>query len=141
MTTKRLVIIIVSVLGGLALLVALFVGAISGIILYSISHSDAAATARSYLRQNEKLKQETGEVKGFGWFVTGNLNAQEDGDATIKLKVIGERRTVNARVVLSYRRGSKWWVTGASYVNEAGVKVDLMDKYEEPADAAAAPEN
>lgn len=130
MTTKKLVIIIVSVLGGIALLVALFVGVISGIVLYSINKSDAAATAREYLRQNEKLKREIGEVKDFGWLVAGNLNAQNgEGDATIKLKVIGERRTVNAQVVLSYRRGSKWWVTDAAYVDERGVSVNLMDKY------------
>jgi hypothetical protein len=135
MTTKKLVIIIISVLSAIALLVALFAGAIAGIVLYSINHSDAAATARSYLRQNEKLKRETGEVKDFGWLVTGSLNTQSgEGDATLKLKVIGERRTVNAQVALSYRRGSKWWVTGASYLNEKGVSVDLMDKYE-PADA------
>jgi hypothetical protein len=124
------------VLGGIALLVALFVGAISGIVFYSINKSDAAATARSYLRQNEKLKREIGEVKDFGSLVTGNLNTQSgEGDATIKLKVIGERRTVNAEVALSYRRGSKWWVTDASYVDEKGVAVNLMDKYEPANDA------
>jgi len=136
MTTKRLVFIIIGVLGGIALLVALFVGVISGIVLYSINKSDAAATARSYLRQNEKLKREIGEVKDFGSLVTGNLNTQSgEGDATIKLKVIGERRTVNAEVALSYRRGSKWWVTDASYVDEKGVSVNLMDKYESANDA------
>jgi hypothetical protein len=136
MTTKRLVFIITGVLGGIALLVALFVGVISGIVLYSINQSDAAATARSYLRRNEKLKREIGEVKDFGSLVTGNLNTQSgEGDATIKLKVRGERRTVNAEVALSYRRGSKWWVTDASYIDEQGVSVNLMDKYE-PANAA-----
>jgi hypothetical protein len=136
MTKKKLVIIIISVLSVVALLVALFVGVISGIIFYSLNHSDAAATARSYLRENEKLKRETGEVKDFGWLVKGSLSAQSgQGDAMLTLKVIGERRTVNAQVALSYRRGSKWWVTDASYVNEKGVNVDLMDKYE-PSEAA-----
>jgi hypothetical protein len=136
MTTKRLVFIIIGVLGGIALLVALFVGAISGIVLYSINKSDAAATARSYLRGNEKLKREIGEVRDFGSLVTGSLNTQStEGDALIKLKVIGERRTVNAEVSLSYRRGSKWWVTDASYIDEKGVTVDLMEKYG-PASAA-----
>jgi hypothetical protein len=136
MTTKRLVFIITGVLGGIALLVALFVGVISGIVLYSINQSDAAATARSYLRRNEKLKREIGEVKDFGSLVTGNLNTRSgEGDATIKLKVRGERRTVNAEVALSYRRGSKWWVTDASFIDEKGVSVNLMDKYE-PANVA-----
>ncbi|HEV7859714.1 MAG TPA: cytochrome c oxidase assembly factor Coa1 family protein [Pyrinomonadaceae bacterium] len=136
MTTKRLIFIIAGVLSGIALLVALFVGVISGIVLYSINKSDAAATARSYLRGNEKLKRETGEVKDFGSLVTGNLNTRSgEGDATIRLKVIGERRTVNAEVALSYRRGSKWWVTDASYVDEKGVSVNLMDKYEPAQDA------
>lgn len=133
MTGKRLVIIIGGVVAGLALLVALFVGVISGIILYSVSRSDAAETARAYLRSNQKLRRDIGEVRGFGWLVRGSLNGRNtDGDATIELKVQGERRTVNAQVVLAYRRGSKWWVTDASYLDEHGAKVDLMEKYEPP---------
>ena len=131
MTTKKLVIIIVSVLAGLFLVIALFVGAIVGSVFYGISHSEAAETAKNYLRSNEKLKQDIGEVKEFGYFVTGSIKSQnDDGNASLNLKVIGERKTVNASVYLMYRQGRQWRVTDASYKNEAGETVNLMDKYE-----------
>jgi hypothetical protein len=133
-TTKKLLILIFSILGALALLVVLFAGAIVGLALYTIGHSEAAMTAKSFLKQNEKLKEDIGEVQDFGSFVTGNVNVQNsDGNATLYLKVIGARRTVNASVDLAYRQGQKWRVTDASYVNEAGQTVDLMQKYDQPA--------
>jgi hypothetical protein len=129
-TTKKLLITIVSILGALFLLVALFVGAIVGLAFYTIGHSEAAVTARNFLKQNEKLKQDIGEVQDFGSFVTGNLNTQNaDGNATLYLKVIGARRTVNASVSMISTQGRAWRVTDASYVNEAGQTVELLDKY------------
>lgn len=134
MTTKKLLILIFSILGALALLVVLFAGAIVGLALYTIGHSEAAMTAKSFLKQNEKLKEDIGEVQDFGSFVTGNVNMQNsDGNATLYLKVIGARRTVNASVDLAYRQGQKWRVTDASYMNEAGQTVDLVQKYDQPA--------
>jgi hypothetical protein len=131
MSTKKLVIIIVSVLAGLFLLIALFVGAIVGSVLYGIGHSEAATTAQTFLRGNEKLKQEIGEVKDFGYFVTGSINAHgDDGNASLGLKVIGERQTVWARVDLMYRQGRQWRVTDASYKNGAGQTIDLLGKYD-----------
>jgi hypothetical protein len=132
MTTKKLLIIIFGILGGLFLLVALFVGAIVGLAFYTIGHSEAASTAKNFLKGNEKLKQDIGEVKDFGTFVTGNINVQNsDGNATLYLKVIGERRAVNASVSLISTQGRPWRVTDASYVNESGQTVYLLDKYEQ----------
>ena len=74
MTTKKLVTIIVVVLVVMGLLVAIFAGGIVGFALYSINKSDAATTAKAFLRGNEKLKQDIGEVKDFGTFVTGSIN-------------------------------------------------------------------
>jgi|SRR5918912_2272073 hypothetical protein len=132
MTTKKLVILIVSIAGGIVLLVALFVGAILGIVFYSLSNSEAAETSRNYLRHNERLKRDIGEVKEFGSIVSGSINVQNmDGNATLYLKVVGERRTVNARVVLVYRNGRDWRVTDASYVSD-GRTIELMNAYETP---------
>ena len=131
MTTKKIVLIIVGIFGVLALLVVLFAG---GILLFAeraIGNSEAAETARTYLRNNEILKQDIGEVKDFGWFVTGNINVSNgDGEATLYLKVIGEKRNVNARVDLSYRSNRNWRVTGASYQRD-GQTIDLMRSYEQ----------
>jgi hypothetical protein len=122
MTTKKLVIVIVSIVAALVLLVAIFVGAIVGLTFYSIGKSEAAGTAKAFLQKSEKLKQETGEVRDFGSFITGSINSHNsDGEATLYVKVIGERKTVNARVDL---------MINATYENERGETVKLLDPYE-----------
>lgn len=130
MTTKKLLIIVFSIVGGLFLLVALFVGAIVGLAFYTLGNSEAAATAKEFLKQSEKLREDVGEVRDFGSFVTGSVNTQDsDGTATLYLKVIGARRNANATVHMVYSQGGKWRVTGASYVNESGETVHLLDRY------------
>jgi hypothetical protein len=133
MSTKKIVLIIAGVLGVLGLVVVLFAGGIVWFVFHTMSNSEAAETARTYLRNNEVLKQDVGEVKDFGSFVTGNINMQNgDGAATLYIKVIGERREANTRVELSYRRIRGWRVTGASYTRD-GKDVDLMQGYGPPA--------
>ena len=126
MSTKKIILIIAGVLAVLGLIVALFVGGIAWFAFHTIANSEAADTARTFLRNNEILKRDIGEVKDFGWFVTGNINVQNtDGEATLHLKVIGEKRDVNARVDLSYRNNRSWRVTGASYDRD-GQTIDLV---------------
>jgi len=128
--TKRNILILVSVLGGLVLVAVLFVGAILGIVFYTLSQSEAARTAKSFLQTSEKLKQDIGDVKDFGSIITGSINSRDSsGDATLSIKVIGERRTVNATVVMMYRAGRNWRVTDATYRNEAGQTIELLDGY------------
>jgi hypothetical protein len=128
--SKRTLVIILGVVGALVLLGVLFVGAILGVVFYSISHSAAAQTAKSFLQSNERLKQDIGEVKDFGSIITGSVNTQNNsGEANLNLKVIGERRTAPATVVLMYRAGRNWRVTAATYTNEAGQTVDLLNQY------------
>lgn len=131
MTTKKIIIIVVSVVIVLVLLVLLFVGGIMGIVFYKINNSDAAQVSKDFLRTNERLKQDIGEVKDFGKFVTGNINIENgNGTAELNIKVIGERKTVNVSVELMYRSGHQWRVTAASYRNDAGQTVDLVNPYE-----------
>jgi cbb3-type cytochrome oxidase subunit 3 len=133
MSTKKIILIIAGIVGVLALIVALFVVAIGWFVFRTIGNSEAAETARTYLRNNEQLKQDIGEVKDFGSFVTGQVNVHNsDGEATLHFKVIGERRVVNATVDLSYRSNRNWRVTGASYERD-GQTIDLMRPYETPA--------
>src|SRR6267142_1147307 len=129
MSTKKIILIIAGILAVLGLIVSLFVGSIAWFTFHTIAKSEAADTARTFLRNNEILKQDIGEVKDFGSFVTGNINVQNtDGEATLHLKVIGEKRTVNARVDLSYRNNRSWRVTGASYDRD-GQDIDLVQGY------------
>ena len=132
MTTKKIILIIAGIICVLALVVAVFVGGIAWFVFHTIGTSEAADTARTYLRSNARLKQDLGEVQDFGSFVTGQINVENgDGVATLHLKVIGEKRTVNVRVDLSYRENRAWRVTGASY-NRDGQDIDLMQGYGEP---------
>jgi hypothetical protein len=130
MTTKKIVMIVVGIVLGLCLIVAVFVGGIIGIAFYSVSNSEAATTAKDFLRSNARLKQDIGEVKDFGNFITGNVNYRNgNGDATLNIKVIGERATVNATLDLIYRSG-RWRVIAASYRNSSGQDIDLLNPNE-----------
>jgi hypothetical protein len=131
MTTKKIVIIVVAVALVIGLIVVVVVGGIVGVAFYSIGRSEAAETARDFLRTNERLKQDIGEVKDFGSFITGNISINNgSGNATINLKVVGERQTVNASVDLIYRNGQPWRVVAASYQNDKGQSVELLNPYQ-----------
>jgi hypothetical protein len=131
MTTKKMVLIVAAVISVLVLLAAVFVGGIVGFALYSVGNSEAAAKAKDFLRGSEKLKTDIGEVKDFGSIITGNVRVNNNnGEAILHLKVIGERHTVNASVDLVYTNGSAWRVSAASYVNSQGQAIDLLDPYD-----------
>lgn len=131
MTTKKLIIIIGSIMVAACLLIAIFVVGIVGLAFYSIGKSQAATTAKTFLKNNEKLKQDIGNVNDFGTFITGSVSSKnEDGDATLSIKVIGEKQTIHATVALMYRNNRAWRVTDASYVNASGQTVKLLDAYE-----------
>lgn len=131
MSTKKIVLIVAAVIFALGLVAALFVGGIVAFALYEVGNSEATAKAQEFLRSSEKLKTDIGEVRDFGSIVTGNVSFENNsGEATLHLKVIGERKTVNASVDLIYIKGRAWRVNGASYVNSSGQIVDLLDPYD-----------
>ena len=131
MSTKKIVLIVVGVLAVLGLLVVLFVGGIVWFAFSTMNNSEAAETARTYLRTNEALKRDIGEVKDFGSFTTGNISTQnQSGEATLNLKVYGKLKTVNATVSLAYSSNQNWRVTEAFY-DDDGRKVILKAPYED----------
>jgi len=131
MTTKKIMLIVGSVLLVLTVLTALFLTAIVVFGLYTVKNSDSAEKAKDYLRGNERLKQDIGEVKDFGNIVTASINDRDgNSEVTLKLKVIGEQKTVNATVDLILVQGNAWRVTSASYVNSLGQKIPLLDPYD-----------
>jgi thioredoxin 1 len=136
MTTKKILLIIGGVVAVLGLVVVLFVGGILWAAFSAIGKSEAAGTAKIFLRQNEKLKSDIGDVRDFGFWVTGGINSHNaDGEATLNLKAVGARKTAHASVNLAYRNGREWVVVAASYKNDAGQSVDLFDPYERDAEA------
>lgn len=131
MTTKKIVLVVVGLVVVLALLAAVFVGGIVGVALYQVGKSEAAAKAKDFLRDSDKLTADIGEVKDFGSIITGSVSVvNNNGEATLHLKVIGERKTVNASVDLTFTNGSAWRVSAASYVNSSGQTIDLLDPYD-----------
>lgn len=131
MTTKKILLIIGGIVAVLGLLVVLFVGGIVWVAFSTIGKSEAAQTAKTFLRNNEQLKSDIGEVRDFGFWVTGDIKTQNsDGVATLNLKVVGARKTIPASVNLSYRDGREWVVVTASYKNDAGQSVSLLNPYE-----------
>ncbi|HEX8128435.1 MAG TPA: cytochrome c oxidase assembly factor Coa1 family protein [Pyrinomonadaceae bacterium] len=138
MTTKKILLIVGGVVAVLALVIILFVGGILWIAFSAIGKSEAAQTAKTFLQKNERLKSDIGEVQDFGFWVTGNINSQNnDGLATLNLKVIGARKTVPASVNLTYRGGRDWVVVKASYRNDANETVNLLNPYEQDAEAGS----
>ncbi len=130
MTTRKLVTIIVVVLTSIALLVGVFAVGIAGLVFYQIGNSDAAMTAKNFLRNNERLQQDLGPIKDFGWIISGSISVQNSaGYANLSLKAVGERRSANTNVELMYKNGRPWQVTAASYKNAAGQTVDLLNAY------------
>lgn len=131
MSTKKIIMIVLAVVVVLGLIVIIFVGGIVGSIFYGISNSEAANVSREFLRNNAQLKQDIGEVRDFGKLVTGNINIDGgDGTAQLSIKVIGERKTVTATLELIYRNGKPWRVISASYRNDEGQTIDLLNPYE-----------
>ena len=131
MTTKKILLIVGSVVIVLGLVVAMFVGGIVGFALYQVGHSEAAVKAQYFLRKSDRLKQAIGEVQDFGSIVTGSVNVSDgNGQATLNLKVIGAEETVNATVQLLYLNQGDWRVSAASYVNKDGQTIDLLDPYD-----------
>jgi cbb3-type cytochrome oxidase subunit 3 len=136
MSTKKILLIVAGIVVALGLIVVLFVGGITFFIFRTIGSSEAADAARAYLRSNEKLKRDIGEVKDFGWLVTGNINISNgEGVATLYLTAKGEKGDADTRVDLQYRNSRAWRVTGASYTLN-GERVDLMDAYGPPASSS-----
>jgi thioredoxin 1 len=131
MTTKKILLIAGGIVAVLGLVVALFVGGIVWIAFSTIGKSEAATTAKTFLQQNERLKSDIGDVRDFGFWVTGNINSHNsDGEATLNFKVIGAKKTVPATVNLTYRGGREWVVVKAAYENDADQTVSLLNPYE-----------
>ena len=131
MTKKKIVLVVGGMLAVLAVVILVFILGIFFLGFYTVKNSESAEKAKAYLRTNEKLKQDIGEVQNFGNIVTGAINDRNgDSEVTLKLKVFGARKTVNATVNLMLVQSNTWRVTSASYVDANGEKINLLDPYD-----------
>lgn len=92
------------------LVVGLIVG-IGGFILHTIKSSDAYRTARSFVRQNEKMRSLIGPEMGFHWFPEGEIQGDR---AAFELDVSGTRGEAVV-VVRLVRRDTAWTPVEAAY--------------------------
>jgi membrane-bound ClpP family serine protease len=120
MITKKSVFVVGGVLVALALLTTIFIVVIVLFGLYTVKNSESAEKAKTYLRSNEKLKQDIGEVQNFGNIVTAAIN-DRNGNSEVTLKL---------KVDLILVQGYAWRVTSASYVNSNGQTIPLLDPYD-----------
>jgi len=131
MTAKKIVFGVGIVLTVLAVLAGIFLVVIVYFGLYTVNNSEPAEKAKAYLRSNDKLKQDIGDVQNIGNVDTAAINDRNgNNEVTLKLKVFGERKTVNATVNLMLVPGNTWRITSASYVNSNGQTVKLLDPYD-----------
>ena len=131
MKAKKIVFVVGSVLTVLTVLAAIFVVAIVYFGLYTVNKSEPAEKVKAYLRSNEKLKQDIGDVQNIGNVETVGISDRNgNSEVTLKLRVYGEHKTVNATVNLMLVPGNAWRITSASYVNSNGQTIKLLDPYE-----------
>ena len=131
MTKKKIVLMVGGMLAVLAVVILVFILGIFFLGFYTVKNSESAEKAKAYLRTNEKLKQDIGEVQNFGNIVTGAINDRNgESEVTLQLKVFGARKTVNATVNLMLVQSNTWRVTSASYVDSNGEKINLLDPYD-----------
>jgi len=131
MTTKKIVLVIGAVVVVLGLLVVLFVGGIAGFALYQVGNSQAALKAKDFLRNSEKLKSEIGDVKDFGSIVTASVRRHDgNGEVMMSIEVLGEDQTIINTIHIVMVSGSAWRVSSATYVNQSGQTVELLDPYD-----------
>ena len=131
MKAKKIVFVVGTVLTALAVLAGVFVVAIVYFGLYTVNNSEPAEKAKAYLLSNDKLKQDIGEVQNIGNVSTAAINERNgNSEVTLKLKIFGAHKTVNATVNLMLVPGNTWRITSASYVNSNGQTVPLLDPYD-----------
>ena len=127
MNGRKITVIAVSAFIALAFLGTLVVGAIVGVFFYSTVNSDAALTAKEFLRRNQRLERDISEVRDFGWFMTHDVQMSDGREHTnLNLKAIGERQTVNTSLMLRSSSDGTWRVVSASYTNDAGQRIELL---------------
>jgi len=83
---------------------------------FLIKTSEAYDTAIEYLKSEPKIKDEIGEVKGFGLIPTGSvqtttINGAESGSATLDIIVIGNKKNKDITIELKKTPEQDWIVT------------------------------
>ncbi|MFI5129087.1 MAG: hypothetical protein ACHQFX_03810 [Chitinophagales bacterium] len=86
------------------------------VVVFMLKTSDAYATAIEYLKTDPKIKDEIGNVKGFGLIPTGSvgtttINGAESGSASFEITVQGNNKNKDVTIHLEKTPDKSWTVT------------------------------
>lgn len=96
----------------------IFILLIQTILIAVIPFTDAYSVAKNYLINDATLKNEIGNINGFGLIPTGGIQKTTDssgeyGGATINLTVKGDKKFKDITIyVVKYADGPEWKVEG-----------------------------
>ena len=86
------------------------------VVVFMLKTSDAYIAATEYLKSDPKIKDEFGDVNGFGLIPTGSvqtttINGAESGSATFELIVKGDKKYKDVTINLKKNPDTFWTVT------------------------------
>ncbi|HWK04223.1 MAG TPA: hypothetical protein VNS58_11360 [Puia sp.] len=98
---------------GIGLLV--FILVIQVVLSIVVSNSDAYIAAKNYLLKNDSLKNELGNINGFGLIPTGGMSvssdsAGEEGNAQINIIIKGSKKFKAVTIFLEKEKKTNWEV-------------------------------
>lgn len=111
----------------LTLLFCLFIGLIFTIVMGSMKSSDAYKQAVAKARANPTIVEKLGTPIAEGYFVTGNINVQNDsGNADLQIPISGPKGKAVIHAVASKSAG-KWEYSRLTVTIEGQPELDLLE--------------
>jgi len=86
------------------------------VVVYMLKTSDAYDSALEYLKSDPNIKEQVGNIKGFGLIPTGGvqtttINGVESGNATFDIVVRGDKKYQDVTIELVKQPDSLWSVS------------------------------
>ena len=110
----------------LILLFCLFIALIFAVVMGSMKSSDAYKQAVAKARSNPEVLAKLGTPIEEGWFVSGNINVQNDsGDANLQIPISGPKGKAVIHAVAGKTVG-KWEYSRLTIAMEGQPELDLL---------------
>lgn len=85
-------------------------------VTQSIKSDPAYSAATSYIENSLEIKDAVGNIKGFGFFISGSIETfNGNGEADLKIPVYGTERDITVEIMLTKEPSSDWNVESISY--------------------------
>ena len=123
--TKKVILIVVGVLGVIVVGVIAFAVAIVFVVFGAMKSSDVYQQAFERTKSSTAVRSELGEPIEDGWYVSGNVNTTGDsGHADIRFPVSGPKGSGTVEAVAA-KRGGVWVFSRLGVQTDAGKWIDL----------------